>query len=53
MSTPAEQQLATLKMLQEKLEKTQPRTEEIEASLRHHRDEIALLEKELELAKRK
>jgi hypothetical protein len=51
MSSPAEQQLAILKMLKEKLEKTQPRTPEIDAALKHHEAEIALLEKELELAK--
>ena len=48
--TPAEQKLAGLKMAKEKLEKTQPRTPEIEAALRHHEEEIRLLQKELELA---
>jgi hypothetical protein len=53
VSTPAEQKLATLKTLKEKLEQTQPRTAEIEAALRHHEEEIALLEKELDLGKSK
>jgi hypothetical protein len=53
MSTSAEQKLASLKTLKEKLEKTQPQTAEIEAALRHHAEEIALLEKELELGNRK
>jgi len=51
MDTAAEQQLATLKQLKAQLEKIQPRTDEIAASIRHHQEEIAALEKELSLAK--
>lgn len=51
MATAAEQRLATLKMLKAQLEKIRPRTEEIAAAIRHHQEEIAILEKELRLAR--
>jgi hypothetical protein len=51
MATSAEQQLASLRLLKEKLEKVQPRTAEIKAALRHHEEEIQLLEKQLKLGK--
>jgi prefoldin subunit 5 len=51
MGSAAEQQLATLKKLKSQLEKLQPRTEEIAAAIRHHQEEIAVLEKQLRLAR--
>jgi len=51
MVTAAEQQLATLKKLKEQLEKIRPQTEELAAAIRHHQEEIAILENQLRLAR--